>query len=146
IPSPSSEFVLPAGNYRITAESGLSRVTRDIAIKTAEIEAVNLDLSAGQLHLSAVSASRAPVTDNLTYYLSVDDPNTSGGRREVLRTAASSPILAVPAGTYYVKVRSGLYEKYDQIAVGAGSTVERAIILDAARLQVVANVSLEPSN
>ncbi|SDP44577.1 Ca-activated chloride channel family protein [Filomicrobium insigne] len=146
IPSPSSEFVLPAGYYRITAESGLSRVTRDIAIKTAEIEAVNLDLSAGQLHLSAVSASGAPVTDNLTYYLSVDDPNTPGGRREVLRTAASSPILAVPAGTYYVKVRSGLYEKYDQIAVGAGSTVERAIILDAARLQVVANVSLEPSN
>lgn len=143
IPSPSSEFVLPAGKYRITAESGQSRVARDVAISAAEIEGVTLDLSAGQLQLSSVSAGGAPVTGDLAYFLSVDDPAAPGGRREVVRTTASEPILALPAGTYYIDVKSGLYEKHDQIAVGAGQVVRREIILDAARLRVSANVPID---
>lgn len=143
IPSPSSEFVLPAGKYRITAESGLSRVSRDVTIESGEVEPVALDLSTGQLQLSAISSAGALLTGDLTYFLAVDDPNAPGGRREILRTAASNPDLELPAGTYYVKVKSGYYQKYDQIAVGAGSIVQRSIILDAAHLRVRTNVSID---
>lgn len=143
IPSPSSEFVLPAGKYRITAESGLGRASRDVTIEAGQVEPVTLDLNVGQLQLRAVSSAGERLTGDLTYFLSVDDPGAPGGRREVMRTSASDPVLELPAGTYYVKVQSGHYQKYDQIAVGAGSVVQRSIILDAARLRVRANVSLD---
>lgn len=143
IPSRSSELVLPAGTYRITATSGLSSATRDVDIAPAEIENVTLDLKAGQLHLGAIPSAGATLLSELTYVLSVDDPAAQGGRREILRTTASEPVIELPAGTYYVRVRSGLYEKHDQIAVGAGQIVRREIVLDAARLRVSASLSVE---
>lgn len=143
IPSPSGEFVLPAGRYRITAESGLSRTSQDVAIEAGQVQPVTLDLNVGQLQLSAVSSTGTRLTGDLTYFLSVDDPGAPGGRREIMRTSASDPLMELPAGTYYVKVQSGHYQKYDQIALGAGSVVQRSIILDAAHLRVRANVSLD---
>jgi len=146
IPSPSSEFVLPAGTYRITAESGLSQASRDLTIATAAIEDVELDMRAGQLQLSAVSPAGGQVPGDLAYFLSIDDPGAPGGRREVERTAAAAPVLTLPAGTYYITVKAGLYEKHDQVAVGAGQIVKREIVLDAARLKVSASAAIEASD
>ncbi|MGD9827726.1 MAG: hypothetical protein AB7U66_03240, partial [Hyphomicrobiaceae bacterium] len=56
------------------------------------------------------------------------------GLRILTRTAANRPLLALPAGTYTVMARWGEAEARVRVSVLPGQTVERTIVLRAARL------------
>jgi Ca-activated chloride channel family protein len=142
------EIVLPAGEYRISAENGLARQQQTVKIAAATGTTFDAMLATGRLELSATRGSGADLgealTDGVTFIVYEDDPESTAGRREVTRSAAPSPAFTLPAGTYYVTARTAGAEAREQIAIGAGGVVRRALPLALARLKLSATLDGAP--
>lgn len=142
------EIVLPAGNYTITAQSGATRQQSNVAIAPATGTTVNSILASGRVELSAARGTAAapgePVTEGVTFILYRDDPDAPQGRREVVRSAAPAPTFMLPAGTYYVTARTASSEVREQIALGAGDVVKRALPLSLGRVKLMATLGAQP--
>ena len=136
------EIVLPAGEYHVSAENGIARQEQTVKIAAATGTTFDAVLATGRLELSAVRGSAAdqgePVTDGVTFTVYEDDPDAPQGRREVARSAAPSPVFTLPAGTYYVTARTQGAEAREQIGIGAGGVVKRAMPLALSRLLLTA--------
>lgn len=145
---PHPEIVLPAGEYRVSADNGLARQEQTVNIAAATGTTFDATLATGRLELSATRGSGADpgeaLTDGVTFIVLEDDPDATGGRREVTRSAAPSPAFTLPAGTYYVTARTPGAEAREQIAVGAGDTVRRALPLALSRLKLSATLDGAP--
>jgi Ca-activated chloride channel family protein len=134
------EIVLPAGDYRVSAENGLARREQRVKIAAATGTTFDAMLATGRLELSATRGSGAEpgeaLTDGVTFTIYEDDPESTAGRREVTRSAAPSPAFTLAAGTYYVTARTASAEAREQIAIGAGGVVRRALPLALSRLKL----------
>lgn len=143
------EIVLPAGDYVVSAQNGIARQQSKVTISPATGTNFSAVLAAGTLELSAVRGTAAApgeqITDGVTFILSQDDPDAPQGRREVVRSAAPGPTFALPAGTYYVTARTPTSEVREQIAIGAGDTVKRAMPLSMARIRLAATLGGQPA-
>lgn len=143
------EIVLPAGEYRVSAENGLAREEQKVTVEPATGTTFDATLATGQLELSATRGNAAgagePMSDGVTYIIYEDDPDAPLGRREVARSAAPAPIFTLPARTYYVTARSSGAEAREQIAIGAGDVVKRTLPLALAHLSLSATVDDKPA-
>jgi Ca-activated chloride channel family protein len=143
------ELVLPAGSYKVVAESGNARQEQTVTIEPATGTTFDATLATGRLELSATRASAGeqgePMTDGVTFIVYEDDPEAPQGRREVTRSAAASPAFTLPAGTYYVTARTPGAEAREQIAIGAGDIVRRTLPLALARLTLSATLDGQPA-
>lgn len=138
------EIVLPAGEYKVTAESGNASQEQKVNIAAATGTTFDATLATGRLELSATRGSTGnegePVTEGVTFIVYEDDPEAPQGRREVARSAAPSPAFTLPAGTYYVTARTSGAEAREQIAIGAGDIVKRVLPLALARVSLSAKL------
>jgi len=141
------EIVLPAGEYQVSVENGLSRQEQTVKIAAATGTTFDAMLATGQLELSAVRGTGAgeseEMTNGVTFIVYEDDPDALRGRREVIRSAAPSPTFTLPAGTYYITARTSGAETRDQVAIGAGDVVKRTLPLALARLKLSATLDGE---
>jgi Ca-activated chloride channel family protein len=142
------EIVLPAGDYVVTAQNGLARQQTGVTIGAATGTSFNSMLASGTLELSATRGTAAvpgdAVADGVTFILHQDDPDAPQGRREVARSAAPAPSFMLPAGTYYVTARTATSEARDQLAIGAGDVVKRALPLSLAQVKLSATLGGQP--
>jgi Ca-activated chloride channel family protein len=143
------EIVLPAGDYNVTAQNGIARQQSKLTIAAATGTSFNSMLQSGSLELSATRGATPglgdPVTEGVTFILSQDDPDAPNGRREVARSAAAAPTFMLPAGTYYVNARTPSAEVREQIAIGAGDNVKRAVPLSLAHVKLAATLGGKPA-
>ncbi len=143
------EIVLPSGDYNVTAQNGIARQQSKLTIAAATGTSFNSMLQSGSLELSATRGAAAgqgdPVTEGVTFILSQDDPDAPNGRREVARSAAAAPTFMLPAGTYYVNARTPSAEVREQIAIGAGDIVKRAIPLSLAHVKLATTLGGNPA-
>lgn len=143
------EIVLPAGEYIVTAQTGNARQQSKVTISPATGTSFNSVLAAGTLELSAMRGSPAApgdqVADSVTFILYQDDPDAPQGRREIARSAATSPSFILPAGTYYITARTPTSEVREQIAIGAGDVVKRALPLSLGRIKLAATLGGQPT-
>jgi len=142
------EIVLPAGEYVVSTEDGSARQESKVNIAAATGTTVNAVLAAGTLELSATrgtaSAPGEPLTGGVTFILYQDDPDAPQGRREVARSAAPAPSFVLPAGTYYITARTGAAEVREQIAIGAGDAVKRALPLSMGHVKLATTLATQP--
>jgi len=142
------EIVLPAGEYSVSADDGLGHQEQTVKIEPATGTTFDARLATGRLELSAARGSSndpgEPLAEGVTYIVYEDDPDSPGGRREVTRSAAPSPAFILPAGTYYITVRTDGSEARDQIALGAGDVVRKTLPLGLSRLQLTATLDRDP--
>ncbi|MEW5962926.1 MAG: hypothetical protein AB1749_05130, partial [Pseudomonadota bacterium] len=135
------QILVPAGSYRVAAELGHTQIAKTITAAAGTTQMVELLPGAGRLELVVQAAAQGPPAERVLVVVAVDDPNAPGGRREVARSAAPRPAFHLPTGTYYVQARSGTAEVRDRIAVSAGDTVRRSLVLPAARLTMAVVVN-----
>jgi Ca-activated chloride channel homolog len=142
------EIVLPAGDYRVSAENGLARQEQTVNIAPATGTTFDAMLATGRLELSATrgngTAQGDAVSDGVTFIIYEDDPDSPLGRREVTRSAAPSPSFTLPARTYYVTARTSGAEAREQIAIGAGDVVRRSLLLALSHLELSATLDGAP--
>jgi Ca-activated chloride channel homolog len=125
--------VVPAGSYVARVEDGLASREAAVTVAPGGLSDAQLVLGAGRLELTAITQAGGAPLDKVTFAISEDDPEASGGRREIARSAAPQASFVLPAGTYYVAATSGAAEARDRIAIGAGGDVKHTIILNVGR-------------
>ncbi len=142
------EIVLPAGDYVVTAQDGATRQQGNVTVAPATGTSFASVLGSGRLELSATRGSAAapgePAGEGVTFILYQDDPDAPQGRREVVRSAAQAPTFMLPAGTYYVTARTPTAEVREQLAIGAGDVVTRALPLSLAQVKMSATLGGQP--
>lgn len=134
----NAELILPAGDYDIRIDDGLTRETAEVTLA----EGVSVDvapvLNAGRLELAAVSATSDEPLEDVTYIIEEDDPFSPGGLREVVRSADPAAAFTLPAGTYHVVARSGALETRERVPVGSGDVAKHVAVFNIVKLTVSA--------
>jgi Ca-activated chloride channel family protein len=133
---PSEPLLLPPGSYLIRAERGLAHAERLVTVPAASTGLADFTLSAGLLTLKAAADERGRPFATALFVISEDDPESPTGRREVARSAAPAPDFVLPAGTYHVLVRIGPAEVREQVALGAGESLTRTVLVGMGRLEI----------
>lgn len=129
-------LVVPAGAYVMRIENGIAH--KDLPVQAASGGRIPIDttLGAGRLQLWAEAQEGGEAQDGVLFTLAEDDPDAPNGRREIARSAAARPEFVVPAGTYYVTAQIGLTAVRQRVAIGAGDTLKRGIVLNIAKVMV----------
>lgn len=135
------EALLPPGEYHAIAEYGLARASAPVNVGPGSELNLSLPLEAGRLELT----SSSKLVRDIVYQISIDDPDRTGGRREIARTAHPSPSFVLSTGTYYIAARSGLREVRRLVTVRSGEVSREAFALDTAQLTVTATLNGTPA-
>lgn len=102
--APRPDFTLPAGTYYVTARTKQVEARQRLAISGGTTVKQTMVLALSRLTLAArANASLSPQGPAFNFrVLRLDE-----GEREVARSAATSPVLTLPAGRYRVEVKFG---------------------------------------
>ncbi|MEZ5775473.1 MAG: hypothetical protein R3D33_12440 [Hyphomicrobiaceae bacterium] len=122
--------LLPAGRYRVRAEHGLASVERLIVLDAGRAFDEAIVLHVGTLRISAVSAADGAPLADAVFTISEDDPVAIGGRRNVARSAATSPVFTLPAGVYHVTASVGEATATRDVTVKADEASDESIAVE----------------
>jgi len=142
----AAAFVLPAGTYRVLAQSGEAAIETTIDVAAGGSEQRELPLDAGELSLMAVLAG----TDELLLNAEFVVEAIISPRSPAVEIARAGPVhrarFVLPAGRYLVRARLDDTEHSRKIELEAAEQVSTLIELDAGRvaLQMVQDESNEP--
>ncbi len=138
-----NHLTLPAGEYQITVEHGTSKTTKTISVAAGKSQTINLDFETGELRLNAVTSTNDKIKLAPLFKIFVDDPDVPGGRRELARSTAPDPVFALPTGTYYITAQSGNATTSANVALSAGTSVEKTLTLELARLRIRSGLEID---
>ncbi len=138
---PVEPLLLAPGTYYLRAERGFAAAERLVTVPVGSQGTADLTLGAGLLTLKSAAQEGGPAFATALFVVSEDDPESPNGRREVARSAAPAPDFVLPAGTYHILVRIGPAEVREQVALGAGESVTRTILVGMGRVEI--NATLE---
>jgi Ca-activated chloride channel family protein len=124
--------MLPAGEFRVSAELGLVRAEQAATVAPGRSTAVDIVLDVGRLQLTTAPRDGLAPLEAALFMVMEDDPPR--GRREVARSAASQAEFALPPGTYYVVARQGSVEARERLELGSGDVVKRTLSAATGRL------------
>jgi Ca-activated chloride channel homolog len=143
----SEELIVPAGRYRIEAGDGLAAKSEVVEVKAGATVVSDMAVNAGRLQVSALTHDGGAPIKAATFVISADDPDAANGRREITRSSAATPDFVLPAGTYYVTVKTGASEIRERVAISTGDVVKRTIVLNGAwiALTTIHDGSLVPN-
>lgn len=127
---------VPLGKWNVDLSRGSYRERHVVDVTAGERSRVDVRAGWGEIELIGVASDGGRGLGDMLYVVSEDDPEAEQGRREILRSAAARPVIALPAGTYHVAARHGEAEARDRIAVRPGETLRRVIVLGAGRLKL----------
>ncbi|CAN0329054.1 unnamed protein product [Phaeothamnion confervicola] len=130
-------LVVPPGAYRINAQAGLAVAERAVAIGAGLVTDVDIELATGRLVAEETGGAPAGTSGPPQFVVEADDPDSSGGRRELYRATVSRLDIAMPAGTYLVTMRRGDARVRERFVVRAGEAVSRGMSLAVARVRLV---------
>lgn len=139
--SATGTAVLPAGRYLVRAQLGLTNAQGVATIAAGAETLAEISLDFGRLQLSASSPSE---TEAATFGVIEDDPDSPGGRRELVRSAERQPEFVLRPGTYTVVLRQGAAEMRERVIVGAGEVVRRNLVLQAAQVTLSSRLGDQP--
>ena len=138
------DAVLPPRGYRIVVADGQLREERQVNLTAGSQTVAEFNLTSGTLALSAAMSDGAPALSEVTFSVQEDDPDSPDGRRELMRSRANEPVFTLPAGTYYIMARTGFAEARERIAVSAGASITKKIVMPAAPVKLSATVGGAP--
>ncbi len=134
LPAATKTLLLRPGAYVIEARDGTQRLVRKVAVAAgAEVDAA-VGFTTARLVLAASAGDGGRPLAGPLFQIFEDDPDAPTGRREVARSAQPNPEFALPAGTYYVIARQGGVEARERLALSAGDTVRRTLVLATGRI------------
>jgi Ca-activated chloride channel family protein len=142
IPESDTEggLALLPGRYVLRFAEGNLRRDQPLDVRVGEPAIVPGPWPFGRLQI-AIGGAADIASEPVAVTVYEDDPEAPRGRREVARSAAVTPDLALPAGTYTVVVRQGRVEARDRLSIAGGQVVRRTLALAGARLTVMSRVA-----
>ncbi|MDD3444933.1 MAG: VWA domain-containing protein [Zavarzinia sp.] len=131
--SGSPSIMLPAGTYRVTASQGNTTGEATIEVKPGETTKVSIVLGAGVLKPTAIFAPGVPKpTRDLSWRVYPAALDLEGKRGAAVASSYElTPTLKLPAGKYYVEVRSGKATVGAEVEITAGAVAAPELNLNA---------------
>lgn len=131
--APRPDFTLPAGTYYITARAKQVEARQQLAISANTTVKQTMVLALSRLSLAAkTNASLSPQGQALNFRVL----SLNGGEREVARSAATAPVLTLPAGRYRVEAKFGSENAKAMIDTELLAGKDAEVTLDIAAGQV----------
>ncbi len=133
--------IVAPGTYTVRVADGLVRQSKAVTLNAGSDTTLDIVLGTGRLEVTAALREDGGAIEDVAFTISEDDPDSPDGRREVARSRAAAADFTLPAGTYYVTARAGASEVRSRIAVGAGDSVKRVLVLPLTPLKVSALIA-----
>ena len=134
------DLVVPAGSYRVKAAAGLASAERVVSVGQGVVSDIEMPLGAGRLVVEVRAGSGQEDANPPQILIEADDPESTGGRRELFRAAERRLEMTVPAGTYLLTVRRDAAELRERLLIRAGETLSRPVTLPIARIRLVSRI------
>lgn len=134
------DTLLQPATYAVSVADGHTRQEKEIALALGTEETTEFALGTGRLSLTAATQDGGDSLSDVTFSILVDDPESADGRRELFRSRAPAPEFTLPPGTYYVVAATGNAEVRQRIALSAGDSVQKTLVIPAAQLRLSAQV------
>ena len=142
----AAAFVLPAGSYRVRAQSGDAAIETTIDVTAGSSERLELPLDAAELSLMAVLAGTDELLLNAEFIVeAIIDPSSPAV--EITRAGPGHRAhFVLPSGQYLVSARIGDTGQRREISLQAADNANVVIEMDAGRvaLQMVQEQHDEP--
>ena len=139
---PDAVFNIPPGDYRLTAHHGLSSVEREISVKAGDDRDIEVQMEMGQVTLSAHAVEDGDALKGATFF--IYDANETGHNREIIRSQLVTPSFSLPAGQYRIAATLGLTRTEEDLTVSAGRDLERKLVLNGGKLELVSMLNDQP--
>jgi len=126
-------FPLPAGRYVVTAKYGAASANAEIAMRAGVTERHVLNLRAGVLALSTVTAGNQPLAKGVAYDVYEYDKDVEGKRKRLTGSSRyeGPPRLPVPLGRYYIIASADSGKGEADVAVTEGQFQQVQVRLTA---------------
>jgi hypothetical protein len=126
-------FPLPAGRYVVTAKYGAASTNIEIDMRAGATERRVLNLRAGVLALSTVTAGNQPLAKGVAYDVYEYDKDVEGNRKRVTGSSRyeDPPRLPVPLGRYYITASADSGKGEADVAVTEGQLQQVQLRLTA---------------
>jgi len=133
-----AKFVLPAGQYYITAQRGDATTGVDATIVAGDTHKIHIVLNAGIIIPSAAfNEGGEPAKD--VYFRVYESRQDADGNRKQLTAGGGKPKFTVPAGEYYLTAKVGDAAIGTIVAVSPGEATRVALVLGAGVLAPTAH-------
>lgn len=132
-----SELMLPPGSYRLRIEQGaISRDLGPISVTAGKVSTVEAAFQSARLELTAAATGDSPPLDGAMFVVAREDKTDQW--HEIARSSAKAPYFLVSPGSYRITARLGPVETHQRIALGAGETANRSLVLGMSVLELAA--------
>lgn len=131
------ELLLPPGAYRLRIEQGA--IVKDlgpISVTAGKMSTVEAAFESARLELTATATGDTPPIDGALFVLAKEDKADQW--HEIARSTAKAPYFLVSPGSYRITARFGPVETHQRIALAAGETANRSLVLGMAVLELSA--------
>lgn len=133
----TQDIVVPSGSYRVRALAGLAAAERVATVGRGVVTEIEMPLSAGRLIVEPRGmADGAPAQ----ILLETDDPDASGGRREIHRATGQRLDVSLPAGSYHVTLRRDAAEMRERLLVRPGEVTARELPFTVAKVRLISRI------
>jgi hypothetical protein len=124
-------FHVNAGDYVLSASSGLAKLQATVKAETGKVSAVRMALNVGTLEIKTFAAEDAskPVPAWHRIFPAAVEPGKGGG--PLLRIAGGAHRLQLPAGSYRLETEYGNARVESTITVAAAQTVSQNVVVQA---------------
>lgn len=139
--APRIAEMLPAGSYVIEARLGLVSKQQKVSVKEKGETAVEVGLDAGLIRVASYTHKGSEPIANPIFTLSTPPASgaAAGARGKVLWIGRdATPEIALPAGSYTIRVDYGLASQVQAIDIAAGKVIPIDMVLGSGRLDLSA--------
>lgn len=135
-------FHVNAGEYVLSVIAGPAKIDAPVKVEAGKVSVARVALNVGILEIKSLAVEGAPapiVAWHLIYPLD-GDAGAGKGSSPVLRIAAASHRVQLPAGRYRVETVYGSVRRESAVTITAAQLTEQTVVLDAGE----ARLSLSP--
>ena len=125
--------MLEAGDYLAVAKHGDATASKEFTVASAdEAKKHILVLNAGLLALKATFAEGGdPIKKGMRWDVYAPEKDTDGKRRHINGNYNRTPLFRLPAGTYFIVVKTGDATVSGEASVSAGERTEQTFVMNA---------------
>jgi hypothetical protein len=124
-------FHVSAGDYILSASSGLARIDAAVKTEAGKVSAVRMALNVGTLEIKTFAAEGVPTPVPAWHRIFPAAPEPGKGAGPLLRIAGGAHRLQLPAGSYRLETEYGNARVESTVTVAAAQTVSQNVAVQA---------------
>lgn len=133
----TERFYLPPGDYAVRRSGSSVSDNRTVSLSAGDTTTLAFDTLLGTLKPSLPASISTTLARHMIFIVEQatgNDTATTPQWKEVARSAAPSPLFALPAERYRLRVRAGQIETHTEVDVKAGEMTSARLDLNAGTL------------